>query len=181
VHRDIKPENLLLQSKEMGISSLKIADFGLARLLQEDSMASTTCGTPGYVAPEVLMQQPYGKECDYWSIGVVTYILLSGTPPFYEEDNFALFELIKACKFEFEPETWGGVSAEAKEFISNILVADPKKRLDCEGMLNHPWMKMEMKSAASLGNAKKALSKYVKVRKEESQKFKLNNDEEGDF
>mgnify|MGYP006114861495 FL=1 len=106
VHRDIKPENLLLQSKDLGITSLKIADFGLARLLQENSMASTTCGTPGYVAPEVLMQQPYGKECDYWSIGVVTFILLSGTPPFYEEDNFALFEQIKACKYDFEVETW---------------------------------------------------------------------------
>ena len=91
-HRDIKPENLLLQSKEQGITSLKIADFGLARLLEDESLASTTCGTPGYVAPEVLQQKPYGKACDYWSIGVVTFILLSGTPPFYEEDNFALFE-----------------------------------------------------------------------------------------
>ena len=91
-HRDIKPENLLLQSKEQGISSLKIADFGLARLLDEESFASTTCGTPGYVAPEVLQQKPYGKACDDWSIGVVAFILLSGTPPFYEEDNFALFE-----------------------------------------------------------------------------------------
>ena len=93
IHRDIKPENLLLQSKDVGISSLKMADFGLARFLDgEGSTASTTCGTPGYVAPEVLQQLPYGKECDYWSIGVVTFILLSGTPPFYEEDNFALFE-----------------------------------------------------------------------------------------
>ena len=106
VHRDIKPENLLLSSKELGIASLKIADFGLARLLQENSLASTTCGTPGYVAPEVLMQQPYGKECDFWSIGVVAFILLSGTPPFYEEDNFALFEQIKACKYDFDVETW---------------------------------------------------------------------------
>jgi|TARA_B110001450_G_C17267103_1_gene337945 calcium/calmodulin-dependent protein kinase I len=63
---------------------LKIADFGLARPLETDKMAATTCGTPGYVAPEVLMQQPYGKECDYWSIGVVTFIILSGTPPFFE-------------------------------------------------------------------------------------------------
>jgi len=92
VHRDIKPENLLLSSKELGIASLKIADFGLARLLSGESLAQTTCGTPGYVAPEVLMQKPYSKECDFWSIGVVAFILLSGSPPFYEEDNFALFE-----------------------------------------------------------------------------------------
>ena len=76
----------------MGIASLKIADFGLARFLKGNSMASTTCGTPGYAAPEILMQMPYGKEVDYWSLGVVTFILLSGIPPFYEEDNFLLFE-----------------------------------------------------------------------------------------
>ena len=79
LHRDIKPENLLLSSKELGIASLKIADFGLAKILDDQCLASTTCGTPGYVAPEVLMQKPYGKECDYWSIGVVTFILLSYT------------------------------------------------------------------------------------------------------
>jgi len=71
---------------------LKIADFGLSRNLDEETLAQTTCGTPGYVAPEVLMQKPYGKECDNWSIGVVAFILLSGSPPFYDEDNFALFE-----------------------------------------------------------------------------------------
>lgn len=131
VHRDIKPENLLLVSKELGISAVKIGDFGLARLIGEDSFASTTCGTPGYVAPEVLMQKPYGNACDNWSIGVVAFILLSGTPPFYEEDNFALFEQIKACKYDFHVETWKDVSAEAKEFIKKVLVADPNKRLTC--------------------------------------------------
>lgn len=97
---------------------MKIADFGLARFLPTNTLASTTCGTPGYVAPEVLMQKPYGKECDYWSIGVVTFILLSGSPPFYAEDNFALYEQIKACKFDFDIESWSNISAEAKDFIS---------------------------------------------------------------
>ena len=124
-HRDIKPENLLLASKDKSISSLKIADFGLAKLLVEESLANTTCGTPGYVAPEVLMQKPYGKACDYWSIGVVAFILLSGSPPFYEEDNFALFEQIKSCRYDFEVETWGNFSEEAKDFVSKILVPDP--------------------------------------------------------
>jgi len=178
VHRDIKPENLLLSSKEMGISSLKIADFGLARLLQEDSMASTTCGTPGYVAPEVLMQMPYGKECDYWSIGVVTFILLSGTPPFYEEDNFALFEQIKACKYDFDVETWQNVSAEAKDFVTKILVADPKVRMNCETMLQHPWMSKDLSGQKKLAVAKSALEKYVSVRKDKSKKNVANDDEE---
>lgn len=123
---------MLLASKEQGIASLKIADFGLARLLEDGALASTTCGTPGYVAPEVIMQKPYGKECDYWSIGVVAFILLSGSPPFYEDDNFALFEQIKACKYDFDVDTWETVSDEAKDFIRKILVADPKIRLNCD-------------------------------------------------
>ena len=86
------PENLLFSSKDLSVATLKISDFGLARFVEDDVFATTTCGTPGYVAPEILEQKPYQYECDYWSIGVVTFILLSGTPPFYEEDNFALFE-----------------------------------------------------------------------------------------
>lgn len=97
IHRDIKPENLLLGSAELGLSSLKVADFGLARQFTDSEdivkhLASTTCGTPGYVAPEVLNSIKYGKEVDYWSIGVVTFVVLSGTMPFYSEDNFELFE-----------------------------------------------------------------------------------------
>lgn len=175
-HRDIKPENLLLQSKELGITSLKVADFGLARLLEENTLASTTCGTPGYVAPEVLMQKPYGKSCDIWSIGVVGFILLSGTPPFYEEDNFALFEQIKSCKYEFDEADWKHISPEAKDFVSKILVADPESRLSCQGMMEHPWMKLELKgSEKKLSNLQK-LSKYVSVRKQVSKKNVVTDD-----
>ena len=119
----------------MGIHSLKIADFGLARLLLEDTLATTCCGTPGYVAPEVLMAKPYGKACDYWSIGVVTFILLSGTPPFYEEETLALYKQIKACRYNYEEEVWDKVSPEAKDFVSKLLVSDPEKRMNCEEML----------------------------------------------
>ena len=159
-----------------------MADFGLARFLDgEGSTASTTCGTPGYVAPEVLQQQPYGKECDFWSIGVVTFILLSGTPPFYEEDNFALFEQIKNCQYDFDVETWQVVSDEAKDFIKKVLVADPKSRLNCQQMLEHPWMKATLSKDKKL-SAQGQLQKYVSVRREKSQKFKEENDvEDGDL
>mmetsp|Transcript_16432 Transcript_16432/g.25381 ORF Transcript_16432/g.25381 Transcript_16432/m.25381 type:complete len:231 (-) Transcript_16432:71-763(-) len=160
-HRDIKPENLLLQSKELGLSSLKLADFGLARLLDEKTMLKTMCGSPGYVAPEVLEEKPYGKQCDCWSIGVVTYILLSGIPPFFADDNVQLFEQIIACKYDFTDENWTSVSTEAKDFIARILTPNPEKRLNLDDMLVHPWMKMKL-SDENLTGAKTRLSKYMR-------------------
>ena len=170
LHRDIKPENLLLSDPSLGLSGLKIADFGLAKVFEDkqatDSwLASTTCGTPGYVAPEVLERTKYGVECDYWSIGVVTFILLSGTVPFWDEDNFKLFEKIKACRYDFSASTWDKVSPEAKDFVKKILVADPKKRLTAEQMMDHPWMNMDLKPKPDFSINKVALEKYVSTRK----------------
>lgn len=93
VHRDLKPENLLYTSRDVG-SIIKISDFGLARF-QDDDVMTTACGTPGYVAPEVLHGRGYGLEVDFWSIGVILYIMLCGFPPFSEDTNEALFEVIK--------------------------------------------------------------------------------------
>ena len=118
IHRDLKPENLLIKdSAADDISSLKISDFGLARFIKTDEYAQTTCGTPGYVAPEIINLKPYSKECDYWSIGVILYILLSGSPPFYEDKDDDLFEKIRKCKWEFDGEEWEEVSNEAKDLI----------------------------------------------------------------
>ena len=86
------------------------------------------------------MEQPYGKECDYWSIGVVLYILLSGSPPFFEDERADLFEKIKTASYEFEDASWGSISQEAKDLVSNILKANPAERYSCEQMLAHPWM-----------------------------------------
>jgi calcium/calmodulin-dependent protein kinase I len=98
VHRDLKPENLLLSDKDLNKATVKISDFGLARYVCPDNnvLASTTCGTPGYVAPEILEdEKKYDTRVDFWSLGVVMYIMLSGQPPFFHEDNFELFEMIK--------------------------------------------------------------------------------------
>ena len=140
MHRDIKPENLLFSSKDLSVATLKISDFGLARFVEDDVFATTTCGTPGYVAPEILEQKPYQYECDYWSIGVVLFILLSGCPPFFDEDNFALFEKIKKVDYNFDAPTWENVSEEAKDVINRLLVADPAKRMSPDEFLKHPWI-----------------------------------------
>ena len=146
VHRDIKPENLLFSAKDTENAIIKVSDFGLARFVDSETLATTTCGTPGYVAPEILEQQPYDQPCDFWSVGVVLFILLSGSPPFYDEDNFQLFEKIKACKYDFSASSWSLVSDEAKDFISKLLVADPKQRLQGQAIMEHPWIKGELKS-----------------------------------
>lgn len=104
-------------------------------------MATTTCGTPGYVAPEILEQLPYTQTCDYWSIGVVLYILLSGSPPFYDEDNFVLFERIKKVEYDFDSPIWEEVSDGAKDVISKLLVKDPDSRMPPSELMKHPWIR----------------------------------------
>lgn len=130
IHRDIKPENLLFTQRDFTQAIIKVSDFGLARFIDEETQATTTCGTPGYVAPEILEQKPYKDSCDNWSVGIVLFILLSGSPPFYDEDNFALFEKIKRCEYNFNAPSWSSISHEAKDFISKLLVADPNTRLN---------------------------------------------------
>ena len=115
----------MYSTKDIASATIKVSDFGLARFIQTDDFASTTCGTPGYVAPEIIAQKPYGKECDFWSIGIVLYILLCGFPPFYDQDNFQLFEKIKTGKFEFPEESWGNISEQVKDLLRKILVVDP--------------------------------------------------------
>ncbi|CAK9030650.1 Calcium/calmodulin-dependent protein kinase type 1 (CaM kinase I) (MnCaMKI), partial [Durusdinium trenchii] len=141
VHRDLKPENILLVDDDDD-SALKLADFGFAKQVDatnEDTLA-TTCGTPGYVAPEIISGKPYGKEVDMWSLGVITYILLAGYPPFYDENQNTLFRQIKKAKYKFDPEFWSEVSESAKDLIRGLLVVDPKKRLTVDQVLAHPWV-----------------------------------------
>ncbi|KAJ8257408.1 hypothetical protein GJAV_G00185280 [Gymnothorax javanicus] len=139
VHRDLKPENLLYYSMEED-SKIMISDFGLSKMEDSDSVMSTACGTPGYVAPEVLAQKPYSKAVDCWSIGVISYILLCGYPPFYDENDAKLFEQILKAEYEFDSPYWDDISDSAKDFIVHLMEKDPRKRYTCEQALQHPWI-----------------------------------------
>lgn len=138
IHRDLKPENLLYETTDEG-SLIKISDFGLARFVPNSSFATTACGTPGYIAPEILMCKGYGKEVDVWSVGIILYILLWGYPPFFSDWNSELFEQIKAGKFEFHSPYWDDVSEEAKDLVKKLLTVDPKKRITLEEAKEHKW------------------------------------------
>uniref|UniRef100_A0A803TC08 Calcium/calmodulin dependent protein kinase I n=1 Tax=Anolis carolinensis TaxID=28377 RepID=A0A803TC08_ANOCA len=139
VHRDLKPENLLYYSLDED-SKIMISDFGLSKIEGSGSVMSTACGTPGYVAPEVLAQKPYSKAVDCWSIGVIAYILLCGYPPFYDENDTKLFEQILKAEYEFDSPYWDDISDSAKDFIRHLMERDPKKRFTCEQALEHPWI-----------------------------------------
>lgn len=140
VHRDLKPENLIYSDKSGGI--VKITDFGLAKFRSAEEAAgmNTACGTPGYVAPEVLKSEPYGKEVDMWSLGVILYILLCGFPPFYHESTAALYKQIKKGQYEFPDPYWSEISKEAKDLVSKLLTVNPKKRYKPADVLKHPWV-----------------------------------------
>ncbi|TMS16651.1 Calcium/calmodulin-dependent protein kinase type 1G [Larimichthys crocea] len=138
VHRDLKPENILYYSPDEN-SKVMISDFGLSKMVDNDIM-STACGTPGYVAPEVLAQKPYSKAVDCWSIGVITYILLCGYPPFYEESESRLFSKIMKAQYEFDSPFWDDISESAKDFIRNMMQKNPSMRYTTDLALRHPWI-----------------------------------------
>ncbi|KAI1890737.1 hypothetical protein AGOR_G00156710 [Albula goreensis] len=138
VHRDLKPENLLYYSQDEN-AKIMISDFGLSKM-EDHGVMSTACGTPGYVAPEVLAQKPYSKAVDCWSIGVITYILLCGYPPFYEDTETQLFSKIMKAQYEFDSPFWDNISESAKDFIRNMMQKNPNMRLTTEEALRHPWI-----------------------------------------
>lgn len=166
VHRDLKPENLLLYDKTEG-SKIMLSDFGLSKIPVGDLM-KTAVGTPGYVAPEVLRQEPYSKAVDLWSLGVIVYILLCGYPPFYDEDDMQLFELIKKGEYEYESPYWDEISQTAKDFIARLLTLNPKTRMSCKEGLQHPWIKSDKHGSVHVNfsgqmNMTKTRKKWAKV------------------
>ncbi|XP_067011001.1 calcium/calmodulin-dependent protein kinase type II alpha chain isoform X9 [Anabrus simplex] len=140
VHRDLKPENLLLASKQKG-AAVKLADFGLAIEVQGEQQAwFGFAGTPGYLSPEVLKKEPYGKPVDIWACGVILYILLVGYPPFWDEDQHRLYAQIKAGAYDYPSPEWDTVTPEAKNLINQMLTVIPSKRITASEALKHPWI-----------------------------------------
>ncbi|CAO3670987.1 unnamed protein product [Umbelopsis ramanniana] len=152
VHRDLKPENLLFRTPDED-SDLLIADFGLSRIIDTDKfhVLTTTCGTPGYMAPEIFKKTGHGKPVDMWAIGVITFFLLCGYTPFEHDSNIDEMHAIMHAQYSFDEQYWHGVSPQAKDFITKLLTIEPDLRLTAHQALEHPWLQVEVKPAAEEG------------------------------
>lgn len=166
VHRDLKPENLLYLNEDQK-SPVKLTDFGLAKYKgsESDAKMSTACGTPGYVAPEILQEKRYGKEVDMWSVGVILYILLCGYPPFYAENNEDLYTIIKNGDYDFPDPYWTEISSAAKDLIRKLLQVNPKKRLTAVQVLEHPWISGNAAPSRAFGGGHTQHLKLLQARK----------------
>eukprot|EP00753_Platysulcus_tardus_P001367 PLAT11303.1.p1 GENE.PLAT11303.1~~PLAT11303.1.p1 ORF type:complete len:444 (+),score=176.33 PLAT11303.1:67-1332(+) len=165
VHRDLKPENLLLTSKDDDCI-VKVADFGFARFKHPGEATLTTiCGTPGYIAPEILEGAPYTEAVDVWSLGVILYCMLCGYPPFYSESQPELFALIRSGTFEFHSPEWDAVSEEAKGLIRGMLTVDVSRRLSAAEVLKHPWCTADLDEALKLVHTVDNLKIYMRKRR----------------
>ncbi|CAI7895959.1 unnamed protein product [Closterium sp. NIES-53] len=140
MHRDLKPENILLASQHSSqVPTAKLADFGFAIHIPPGHRASGVAGSPFYMAPEVLTGE-YGLEADVWSLGVVLYVLLSGSPPFWGADDNGVFRAVLEAPLDLTSGAWGGVSAEAKGLLRCMLHRDPRRRPSAAKLLSHPWI-----------------------------------------
>lgn len=160
-HRDLKPENLLYYHPGAD-SKIIITDFGLAssRKKGDECLMKTTCGTPEYIAPEILVRKPYTNAVDMWALGVISYILLSGTMPFEDDNRMRLYRQILKGKYSFTGEPWPSVSNLAKDFVERILTVDPAQRLSAGQALKHPWI-VSMAAASSMKNLQRCISQNL--------------------
>jgi len=177
VHRDIKPENILLTDRNLGV---KLADFGLAKIIGEDSFTTSLCGTPSYVAPEILESTPnreYDRAVDIWSLGVVLYICLCGFPPFSDElyspeNPYTLSQQIKSARYDFPSPYWDSVDDLALDLIERMLQLNPEKRITVDEALRHPWLR-ELGPADSCGNLSEAIESLNFTRRKVTQQRTL--------
>lgn len=140
IHRDLKPENLLYENLYQD-AKLKIADFGLSKIVGPQVTTNTVCGTPGYCAPEVVKGKMYNEKVDLWSIGVIAYILLCGYEPFYDDDEQKMYKKIVKGDYEFDSPYWDNITYNAKDLITKLLKVDVRERLTAEEALRHPWVR----------------------------------------
>lgn len=163
VHRDLKPENLIFANPSED-AQLKITDFGFAERYKASGTLTQSCGTPEYVAPEILSDDPYDEKCDVWSVGVIVYILLCGFPPFYGETDEELFKKVNEADYEFCEPYWDDVSEKAKRFINDLLTVNSEERLSAAEALQHEWLTTDEKGAV-LGSTADALKRFNAKRK----------------
>lgn len=161
-HCDMKPKNLLLKRQDVNDSTIKVADFGFAARVHAPKGLTKQCGTPYFVAPEILRKKPYDQQADMWSVGCIVYLLLSGRLPFLSMHQKDLFRKIIAGKYEFHPDDWNGVSDQAKDLVSQLLEINPDNRLDAKGALLHPWLRADAAqlSLRSLDNVSQRLKVF---------------------
>ncbi|XP_003977557.2 calcium/calmodulin-dependent protein kinase type IV [Takifugu rubripes] len=165
VHRDLKPENLLYADLSLD-APLKIADFGLSKIIDDQVTMKTVCGTPGYCAPEILRGNAYGPEVDMWSVGVILYILLCGFEPFFDPrgDQY-MYSRILNCDYEFVSPWWDEVSLNAKDLVSKLIVLDPRQRLNVREALDHPWVLGKAARFSHMDTAQRKLQEFNARRK----------------
>jgi len=158
VHRDIKPENILLSDGGEN-PVLKLCDFGLARVVPKEGLTQP-CGTPTYVAPEVIKEEKYGVAADWWSLGVILYLLLCGFPPFWDEDPKRLFRKIKSGFIFFPKPYWDHVSIDARNLILGLLCVPQTTRYKSKQVLNHTWIKREASVETMPEESRRCLRRY---------------------
>ncbi|KAM5158196.1 serine/threonine-protein kinase H2 [Mantella aurantiaca] len=164
-HRDLKPENLLYYHPGAD-SKILVTDFGLANAGNGkcgDWSMRTICGTPEYIAPEIILRKPYSNAVDMWALGVITYILLSGSMPFEDESRTRLYRLIIKGKYSYLGDPWPSVSNLAKDFIDRLLNVDSNDRLTARDAMQHPWIKT-MAASSSMKNLHRSISQNLRRR-----------------
>ncbi|XP_069758981.1 death-associated protein kinase 2-like isoform X1 [Narcine bancroftii] len=163
-HFDLKPENIMLLNK-IPVPHIKLIDFGLARKIEDGVEFKNIFGTPEFVAPEIVNYEPLGLPADMWSIGVITYILLSGASPFLGETKQETLANISAMNYDFDEEFFSHTSELAKDFIKNLLVKDTRKRLSIKEALSHPWIMTHQKEGQEAAKNKKRPRRQLKTKR----------------
>ncbi|KAM9808191.1 death-associated protein kinase 2 [Neosynchiropus ocellatus] len=165
-HFDLKPENIMLLDRTASLPRIKIIDFGLAHKIEDGADFKNIFGTPEFVAPEIVNYEQLGLEADMWSIGVITYILLSGASPFLGDTKQETLGNISAMNYDFDEEFFSNTSELAKSFIRQLLEKNTRKRMTIEGALNHPWIKSRNNADDQVSAEKKAEQLKTKRLKE---------------